>query len=206
MLSDTLKELRTQKGLTQAQLVEKIKENYGVAIPIQSYSTYENGREPSFAVLCAIAKFYSVTTDYLLGLTDVKSPNTDDIAIHLITGLSEKAIHILKECYSSQKKNWITLTVNTLLENGAVLGAISEYLYFDLIDSVYGKVAPYRLKYRYLDSSGFWGDRKPTIFDAASSTEAIDSDMSNRISMLNVQEQLTELLKHEKQVEHFSDE
>ncbi len=60
-----LKELRKEKGLTQAQLAEILK------IKQQSYTRYElETSEPCFEMLVEIAKFFDVSTDYLLGLKD----------------------------------------------------------------------------------------------------------------------------------------
>ncbi len=58
-----LKTLRLQNNLTQAQLAKKL----GVTKSV--VSAYETSlRMPSYDVLIAIAKFFNVTTDYLLGL------------------------------------------------------------------------------------------------------------------------------------------
>ena len=60
-----LKELRTENNLTQTQLATQLR------IRQQSYARYENGSgEPSLDTLIAIARFYNVTVDYLLGLVD----------------------------------------------------------------------------------------------------------------------------------------
>ncbi|MCH5160171.1 MAG: helix-turn-helix transcriptional regulator [Clostridiales bacterium] len=60
-----LKELRTENNLTQKQVAVRL------GIRQQSYTRYENGSgEPSLDTLIAIARFYNVSVDYLLGLTD----------------------------------------------------------------------------------------------------------------------------------------
>lgn len=80
---DTLKMLRKNKNLTQAQLGEKL----GVAKSVVSY--YENGeRYPSPEVLIKIARTFYVTTDYLLGIErkqsiDVSGLNDEDIQVVL---------------------------------------------------------------------------------------------------------------------------
>ena len=64
-----IKDLREDADLTQRELAEylHIKQN--------TYSQYENGqRQLPIEVLIALAKYYHTSTDYLLGLTDVKSP------------------------------------------------------------------------------------------------------------------------------------
>jgi len=60
-----LKELRTEKGLTQQQLANILK------IDRSNYSKYELGKlEPNNDMLVTLAKYFQVTTDYLLGLED----------------------------------------------------------------------------------------------------------------------------------------
>jgi len=60
-LSVRLKELRTNRNLTQAQVAQKV----GVTRAV--ISAYETDlRQPSFDVLIRLALLYGVTTDYLL--------------------------------------------------------------------------------------------------------------------------------------------
>jgi len=58
-----LKELRDEKGLSAAQVATHL------CITRRGYSNYEQGlRQPNFNILIKLAKFFDVTTDYLLGL------------------------------------------------------------------------------------------------------------------------------------------
>ncbi len=62
-----LRDLREDLDLTQKELAEflHIKQN--------TYSQYENGqRQLPIDVLIKLAKYYKVSTDYILGLTDKK--------------------------------------------------------------------------------------------------------------------------------------
>ena len=64
-----LKDLREDMDLTQSEVAAylHIKQN--------TYSQYENGqRQIPLELLVALAKYYKTSTDYLLGLTDVKKP------------------------------------------------------------------------------------------------------------------------------------
>lgn len=57
-----LKELRTNSGLQQKDIASALN------ISKQSYSNYELGqREPSLETLCALADYFGVSVDYLLG-------------------------------------------------------------------------------------------------------------------------------------------
>lgn len=61
-LSERLKQLRTERGLSQKDLAKKIE------ISDRNYQRYEYGeREPVASVLVAIANFYNISLDYLVG-------------------------------------------------------------------------------------------------------------------------------------------
>ncbi len=65
ILGQRLRELRKERGFTQNQVAQKL------GINTVTYLHYEKDqREPPLALLADIAKFYSVSVDYLLGLTD----------------------------------------------------------------------------------------------------------------------------------------
>ncbi|MCD8312493.1 MAG: helix-turn-helix domain-containing protein [Firmicutes bacterium] len=60
MVSERLKALRDEKGITQSELCRQIEVNR------ITYQTYESGRsEPSIYVLERLATFYDVSLDYL---------------------------------------------------------------------------------------------------------------------------------------------
>ncbi len=60
-----LKELRLEKGLT----LKKVSEDLGM--PLTSYANYEQcKREPSIETLKKICVYFSVSADFLIGLTD----------------------------------------------------------------------------------------------------------------------------------------
>lgn len=75
MFTKRLKSLRLEAGLTQKEVAQKLK------IGQNSYSNWENGtRKPIFPTIEKLADFFNVSTDYLLGNTDIKgSPSKTDI-------------------------------------------------------------------------------------------------------------------------------
>jgi len=64
-----LKDIREDRDLTQKELAEYLH------IRQNTYSQYENGhRELPIDILIALARFFGTSTDYILGLTDEKTP------------------------------------------------------------------------------------------------------------------------------------
>ena len=64
-----IKDLREDSDLTQREVAEYLH------IRQNTYSQYENGhRQLPLEFLITLAKFYNTSTDYILGLTDVKEP------------------------------------------------------------------------------------------------------------------------------------
>ena len=89
--------LRNEKGLTQTELATKI------GISRQSITLYENhARVPDIEILARFARFFEVTADYLVGLTDNRTSENSAIGKQL--GLSDAAIERL---YSYEYVNQI---------------------------------------------------------------------------------------------------
>jgi transcriptional regulator with XRE-family HTH domain len=66
LLGERLTILRKNKGLTQEACAKKI------GIPRSTYSNYENGkREPDIETIRKMASFFEVSTDFLLGYTNI---------------------------------------------------------------------------------------------------------------------------------------
>jgi len=64
-----LKELRNSKGVTQKKVATDIE------VSERNYQHYEAGtQKPSFDGIIKLASYFQVSTDYLLGLTDIKTP------------------------------------------------------------------------------------------------------------------------------------
>ena len=66
MLASRLKSEREKLGMNKKEVSEQL------GIPYTTYCNYEAGsREPNSEMLKKIANYYSVTLDYLLGLSDL---------------------------------------------------------------------------------------------------------------------------------------
>ncbi|MBQ6170003.1 MAG: helix-turn-helix transcriptional regulator [Ruminococcus sp.] len=94
---ERIKDLRKAAGLTCEQLCAEIGEKYGYTITKSKYCEIENDIEKDFGFRSFIylAKYFNVSTDYLLGLTKYKTPNEVNQKVSIITGLSDEAIDVL---------------------------------------------------------------------------------------------------------------
>lgn len=93
-LSYRLKELRQEKQLTQAKLAKELN------VTQQSYARWENGKvTPSPEKLSNIAKFYGVTTDYLLEgkKSDIDLSNVELLFRTTSEGLTEEEKIIFRD-------------------------------------------------------------------------------------------------------------
>lgn len=75
MLGEQIKNLRMDKGLNQVELAKIL------GVTKQSVSNWENENiMPSVDMLIKIANFFSVSTDYLLGLSEEHALNTEGLS------------------------------------------------------------------------------------------------------------------------------
>lgn len=75
MLGDNIRLLRSVRGISQVELGEKLN------VSKQSISNWENGNiQPSIEMLMKIADFFSVSTDFLLGLDNRTSIIVDGLS------------------------------------------------------------------------------------------------------------------------------
>lgn len=94
--SEILRNLRKNSGLTQKELGERVGLSKAVV------SKYENGMGyPTFDTLIRIAKFFCVTTDYMLGM---ESKSTIDVS-ELTESQRASVQRIVSEFEKMNKKN-----------------------------------------------------------------------------------------------------
>ena len=90
-LSTRLKELRQSKNLRQEQVATLIGVNKS------AISSYENNtRQPSYDILVRLATLYRVSTDYLLGQTNIRTLD--------LTGLTEEEAALISELVSTMSQ------------------------------------------------------------------------------------------------------
>jgi transcriptional regulator with XRE-family HTH domain len=127
--ANRLKLLREENGLSQTQLADKLGISRG------SISFYENGdRTPDIEVLSKVQKFFNVTFDYLLGSSNCRENEYEDISKKFC--LSERAINNLERFPRLASKDYGVLVsdmLNALLTNDGIIELMRKSLNFVLM-------------------------------------------------------------------------
>jgi len=128
--------LRDEKGLCQV----KFGELFGITrVTVSHYET--EIRTPSMELLIKMAKYFNVTTDYLLGVSNCRSFDANLQGMSATTGISDASIEFLKRIRKEKLQpvcETFPNTVNFLLETEAgqkILENIQKFLDFKPIDS-----------------------------------------------------------------------
>ena len=129
-----LKQLREERGLSHQKLSDTLDEMLGISISKDSLMKYEVATEHHSTpfknlgmrveYLTALASFYNVSTDYILGLTDIRSPSIDTQAIIAQTGLTEENVKTLEAFQSipaTANLTFINEFLPVLLEGEAMI-------------------------------------------------------------------------------------
>ena len=93
-LIDCVADKEEYSRLNQTRQCEEMHINKGT---FSKWLNIDNALMPNYENLLTIARYYKVSIDYLLGLSDVKTTNPDIKMIYNYTGLSENAIYVLSE-------------------------------------------------------------------------------------------------------------
>lgn len=130
-LGERIKKLRLEKRLSQDQLA------YIFNISQQAVSNYEKGlREMDYKLITSMSSFFQVSTDYLLGISDIKSFTSDDELKRLImqSNINDTDNDIRSSLISMKEKlsnsNEIFVDGNTLSDShkNMLLSAINVIL------------------------------------------------------------------------------
>ena len=188
MINERIKSLRTQKGITQAKLALEL------GIAKTTLAAYEQGKnEPSNETLIKIANYFDVSTDYLLGITNVQATNLNIAFIAKYLGLTERAINEL-HCYNKlatqgniemqQKIDTLNLLFTPSCE---LLENITAYLQFSAT----------HFKNFYNDADDALSPISDLELwdDIAKSSYSDDWDLWSKAFLLIVEDELTELRK-----------
>lgn len=148
-----LREIIEKRKKETGQNLRAVAKDLDVSLGV--LSDWQNGNKtPRGDSIAKLAKYFGVSADYLLGLTEAQTVDTDLRAVADYTGLTENAILALKdsemfECYDrSQKK-----ILSDMLSDESCLHQIvnSIYLYLKATEEqVHDAGIPLPFQYRYL--------------------------------------------------------
>ena len=120
-----LRELLAPKGVTITALADKLE------ISRQAVSQYQDGStQPNLQSLAEIAKYFGVSTDWLLGLTDMRTPNMDVRAIPNYTHLSDKAIELLNSLTAIEGGEIYLIMLSAMIESPELYRLIGQIRYY----------------------------------------------------------------------------
>ena len=112
-IAERIKWLRTSRGMEQKELASEI----GVTRKtINVYEGEKNKKGIPTDIIIKIAKVFNVTTDYLLGITDLESTDITYKKIHKVIGLTDDAISILQEYNTIYEGQILIPVLNFLIE------------------------------------------------------------------------------------------
>lgn len=115
---ERLREAMQKRGVTQQELAEYVGKSR------QAIGYYADGSSsPDWETLANIARYFGISADWLLGLTDIQSTDADTKQICKFTGLSEESVNFL-----SGKGHPYISAINALFEAKQSLSFVS-YLY-----------------------------------------------------------------------------
>jgi len=137
LMGERLRALRIECGLSHAKLSVELNAKYGIDISRDSLINYEVSDEHHtkafknegmrIEYLRCISDYYGVSTDWLLGLTDVQIPDLEDRKICEKTGLSPNALKVLERLknttpflFSAEEQPLMDI-LNALLESESLL-------------------------------------------------------------------------------------
>lgn len=87
-------------------------------IPASSLSGYQNGKaEPQLSAIIKLANYFNVTTDYLLGRTEVPTIDATTRAVCDYTGLSQDVVERLHQELLSNDSTWNIGRLDSLLSS-----------------------------------------------------------------------------------------
>lgn len=107
-----------------------------VGISKSTLSDIENDkRDPGAETICTLARHYGVSTDFLLGLSDIKTPETTAQAVISYIGLSEENVKTLHE----MSKNIYDKGISKIDGDTVVLDGNKPFIdcLNDLLDAIY---------------------------------------------------------------------
>lgn len=109
MKGNRIKNLREEMNMKQEELAKVL------SISSSAVGMYERDeREPNDEITLKLAEYFNVSTDYLLGKTDIRNPGKqiDDILNEAMIGMSKEEYEALNETQKKQIRDFAIFVKN----------------------------------------------------------------------------------------------
>lgn len=126
-LSEKLEDLIAKKGKKASVIAGEME------ISESMISKYRNDKQPTLDSLVKLAKYFNVSTDYLLGLTDAPSADVKARAVEEYTGLSAESVeylHRLRQQGNTDNTTMINFLLNDARYTRGIGRSVLEALRF----------------------------------------------------------------------------
>ena len=191
-----LRDLRKEKGVSQQECADTI------GVVKSTLGLWENGDTlPDARSLAQMAEYYGVSADYLLGLSDVKSPDVSIQKMCELTGLSEQTVEELIRNNESAEDVDMGLADDVQLEHRRLLDAVNTLVYYqpfllaDIAEYLYFRFEHFETDSKIrintggkIHSVGKYGDRSTYAFQ-------VTGEQLADIKLLEIEAALKDLRK-----------
>lgn len=140
-----IKELRSEMHKSLRDVAAELNISYS------SLSKYERGeQQPSYETLMKMADYFDVTTDYMIGYTDIRTKNIEDRTIAERTGLSLRSLEILSDYQQNAHRDPEDAFDTTPATASIYLSALNQILSGDVLENI--------AHYLFLEFNSFYDD------------------------------------------------
>lgn len=140
-----IKELRSEMHKSLRDVAAELNISYS------SLSKYERGeQQPSYETLMRMADYFDVTTDYMIGYTNIRTKNIEDKVIAEKTGLSLRSLEILSGYQQNAHRNPEDAFDTTPATASIYLSALNQILSGEVLENI--------AHYLFLEFNSFYDD------------------------------------------------
>ena len=147
IIANKLRSLREERGLSRNRLADELSLKCNQDISGEMIRRYElvpksndvkhANTSMSVKVLHALAEYFGVSTDYILGRTDIKSPDMSINAIAAFTGLTEESIIYLHQITVGDSEEIFLDNVVAILEHDFIFRSKSDPRTYEMTSKQY---------------------------------------------------------------------
>jgi len=195
-LRTSTKNEKSGKHLSHVQLSKELQEKEDLKISPDSLMMYEvtNTEHSKFGAIdgmsaktiCALADYYGVNTDYILGRTDIKTADANLRAVCEYTGLAQEAIETIIKVNTAPGNEDLGEIQNIFLgvfQYVSILKNIRDYMTALTAEEIYWKLWFSFFSESLEDKPDFDWDKNKKKFDNALLSIINGSECSNHIKM-----------------------